>query len=167
MSLPFLTQPIPGPARLVVAILAFAVALSAAHADSGPTTTFRYDDSTNLTERQTCQPTTDCAAQGKNCGSIVDNCGVVRYCGAGSGPQGCGPTQVCLSTLVCCTPTTCQAHGQTCGTLPDGCGGLLSCGTCGTGQACKAGTCKAVCPTGYWDCNNDGSLCVKKPGVCP
>ena len=51
-----------------------------------------------------CTPTTTCAAQGKNCGSILDGCGGIINCGT------------------CTAPLTCQTN-QTCG-APVGCTGI-------------------------------------------
>ncbi len=82
-----------------------------------------------------CTPTT-CAAQGKNCGSISDNCGGQLNCGSCTLPATCGGAGTANVCGTACTPATCASLGDTCGLPADGCGGTLSCGTCTAPQYC-------------------------------
>jgi hypothetical protein len=81
-----------------------------------------------------CTPTT-CAAHGKTCGAIADDCGGTLACGTCPTGQSCTSGNVCAAS---CTSTTCAAQGKTCGTIADGCGGTLTCGTCPSGQTCSS-----------------------------
>jgi hypothetical protein len=90
-----------------------------------------------------CTPTT-CAAQGKNCGQIPDECGGSLNCGGCSGTgQTCGGGAPAVANVCGCTPESdqalCTLEGASCGsiTTADRCGAtrtVSSCGTCsGTG----------------------------------
>jgi hypothetical protein len=91
-----------------------------------------------------CTPTS-CSAQGKNCGTIVDNCGGTLNCGSCSAPLMCGGGG---TANVCgCAPTSCVAQGKNCGSISDGCGGTLNCGSCSGSQTCGGGGVLNVCGT--------------------
>ena len=67
----------------------------------------------------TCTPTT-CAAQGKNCGTILDGCGGTLTCGTCTAPQICGgggTANVCGPTL---TLTATGRAGETVSSTPAG-----------------------------------------------
>ncbi len=90
-----------------------------------------------------CVPTT-CAAQGKECGVILDGCGGTKQCSTstsggnvdcqqgqvcgGGGPNKCGTTL--------CVPQTCAQLGKDCGLVTDGCSGVINCGLCSAGFTC-------------------------------
>jgi hypothetical protein len=98
------------------------------------------------TKRTTsCQPTTSCAAQGQQCGSLVSNGCTSEICGNYGG--GCAPGSVCDGRHCICQPTTsCAAQGKVCGTVWNGCAtevcGSLG-GGCANGATCTNGTCPA------------------------
>ena len=89
-----------------------------------------------------CTATT-CAAQGKNCGQIDDECGGTLTCGA------CGnPAPVCADN-VC---TACGSHAQ--------CGSDAVCcsGSCFSGVCCSSGQCD---DPGAPDCVSHDCVCAK------
>ena len=97
-----------------------------------------------------CTPTT-CSAQGKNCGTISDNCNGTLSCGSCTAPLMCGGGG---TANVCgCTPTTCAAQGKNCGSISDGCGGTLTCGTCSGSETCGGGGTANVCGGGTGSCS--------------
>jgi hypothetical protein len=102
------------------------------------------DGTANVCGTKPCVPTS-CSAQGKNCGSISDGCGVTLNCGSCSGVNTCaggGTANVCG-----CRPTSCSAQGKNCGNIPDGCGNMLNCGstTCSGLNTCGGGGSANVC----------------------
>lgn len=83
-----------------------------------------------------CTTKTDCAAEGKDCGIISDNCSDTLDCGTCTAPNVCGGSG---TANVCgCTPTTCAALAKNCGNVGDSCGGTLSCGSCGANETCSS-----------------------------
>ena len=97
-----------------------------------------------------CTPTT-CSAQGKNCGTISDNCNGTLSCGSCTAPLMCGGGGT--ANLCGCTPTTCAAQGKNCGSISDGCGGTLTCGTCSGSETCGGGGTANVCGGGTGSCS--------------
>lgn len=96
-----------------------------------------------------CVPTTSCAQQGANCGTIWNGC-AEESCGQCNG-QSC-VNNVCQG----CTPTTsCAAQGADCGQIFDGCA-WVSCGQC-SGQECINNVCQGCLPT--TSCDAEGASC--------
>ncbi len=98
------------------------------------------DKTSNTPDASTCVPTT-CAAQGKNCGSIMDGCGAVILCGTCTVPDTCGGggagANVCGNGM--CSSTNCVAESAACGQISDGCADVLDCGTCNAPAVCGGG----------------------------
>jgi hypothetical protein len=107
------------------------------------------DPSGNAGVTPTCKPVT-CAAQGKNCGTIMDGCGDTLDCGtctaSGESCGGGGVANVCGTGS--CVPTTCAAEGKDCGLINDGCSNMISCGTCAAPATCGGGGVENVCGGG-------------------
>lgn len=107
----------------------------------------------------TCTPTT-CAAQGKTCGALADECGGSLQCGSCPEPKTCGGGG---TPGVCgCTKATCAA--QECGQRPDGCGGTLTCIPAGDTTRCwvLAGSTKPFGPNGRIRVDDDISVFVNE-----
>lgn len=104
------------------------------------------DDTGNGTpDAAPCTPTT-CAAQSKDCGSIMDGCGQILECGSCTVPDTCGgglTANLCGNGL--CTPTTCVAESAACGQISDGCASVLECGTCNAPAVCGGGGVPNTC----------------------
>ncbi len=112
-----------------------------------------------------CDPTVtpvECAAEGRNCGSIVSACGG-QMISCGQCPMG----EVCNSNGVCgppCEPKTCANFSDIeCGTFPDGCQGTVSCGMCPGGvcnqmthNCCTKKTCNGDYPDECGSALSDG-----------
>src|SRR5690606_12426858 len=85
-----------------------------------------------------CVPA-DCAALGKECGTILDGGGGTKTCGRTDGQPDCGPAESCggggpnTCGTSTCAPTSCQQLGADCGLVEDGCSGVLNCGVCPQG----------------------------------
>jgi hypothetical protein len=95
----------------------------------------------NVCGNGVCTKTT-CAAQGKDCGAISNNCDGVLQCGTCTAPKTCGSTNVCACTAET-GPAFCSRLGKDCGTVSaqDNCGQLRSedCGTCTPPLTCGGG----------------------------
>lgn len=85
-----------------------------------------------------CAPTS-CEAQGKDCGNVLDGCGLVQNCGSCDGGYVCGAAVPNECGMGSCLGTTCGSENANCGLLADGCGGVLYCGDCNPGQPCGGG----------------------------
>jgi len=97
------------------------------------------DTGDSAVDASSCLPTT-CEARGKDCGSIMDDCGAILECGSCTVPDTCGgggSANVCGNGL--CTPTNCVTAAAACGDLSDGCATVLDCGSCSLPAVCGGG----------------------------
>ncbi|WP_257461866.1 tryptophan synthase alpha chain [Archangium lipolyticum] len=95
--------------------------------------------------RNGCQPRS-CEEQGLECGTAIDGCGGVLYCGTCPEGMACGDSGLpnrCVPMP--CTPASCESLGRNCGAVPDGCGGMLECGLCTPPETCGGGGTANVC----------------------
>jgi hypothetical protein len=127
-----------------------------------------------------CTPTT-CAAQGKNCGSIPDECGGTLDCSSTCSGLGatCGGGNPGTANVCGCTPESdqalCTLEAANCGsiTAADRCGAtrtVASCGTCsGTGVTCGGGgtpkQCGCTPESNAAFCTRVGADCGSKSGT--
>jgi formylglycine-generating enzyme len=127
-----------------------------------------------------CTPTT-CAAQGKNCGSIPDECGGTLDCGSTCSGLGatCGGGNPGTANVCGCTRESdqalCTLEAANCGsiTTADRCGATrtgASCGTCsGTGVTCGGGgtpkQCGCTPESNAAFCTRVGADCGQKSGT--
>lgn len=84
-----------------------------------------------------CTKTT-CEQEGKDCGSIVDGCGGVLFCGLCDGGETCGAD----APNVCGNFGFCNDQGcpqDACGLLSNGCDGVIDCGECRLPETCGGG----------------------------
>ncbi|MDD5435246.1 MAG: Ig-like domain-containing protein, partial [Nitrospira sp.] len=95
--------------------------------------------------QEPCTPTT-CQAQGKNCGTISDNCGGTLSCGTCSAGYTC-TDNVCVGSTPVCGDGTCNGT-ETCSICPGDCG------------ACVTGTYYYVDPD---DGNDSNAGTIDKP----
>jgi hypothetical protein len=91
----------------------------------------------------------DLRRAGFECGTTLDGCGNVIYCGT------CPPAQACgggcgANPNLCggCCPKTCQDLGYNCGMAGDGCGGTIDCGMCPPGP-CGSPICGGAGPRDF------------------
>jgi hypothetical protein len=119
--------------------IASAVALAALLACKGP-----GNRSEPQPEEIDCLPTT-CEAEGKNCGTMVDECGGTLQCGSCAEGETCGAGGANVCAVGSCTPTTCGAELENCGIISDGCAATLECGTCTAPEFCGGSGTKNVC----------------------
>ena len=109
-----------------------------------------------------CVPTTSCAAQGKNCGSIWNGCQAMS-CGS------CSGNDQCINGV--CTASTCEPDGSCNGANPgNSCQGTDNCGhPCSRGPVCgpSSGTGCTV-NVGVSGCQGDTVtfLCQQGPCAC-
>jgi hypothetical protein len=89
-----------------------------------------------------CGPTNPCTG-GKNCGTILDNCGQNIPC---PGPP-CLLPDTCIGNICTCQDNGQACAGKNCGNVTNNCGAQVSCGTCA--GTCTAGICK----------KNNGTAC--------
>lgn len=119
-----------------------------------------------------CMPTTTCALQGRDCGTIWDGCNVVT-CGVYGGSCAAGAS--CQAGVCGCQPTTsCASQGRTCGTVNTGCS-VEACGpyggSCPAGEVCNgAGQCTCSPSCLNKTCGQDdgcGGTCCGGSGCTP
>jgi hypothetical protein len=111
-----------------------------------------------------CTPDDAAACAGKNCGSVVDNCGLTVTCGTCLPPTTCGGGGV--PNVCACAQSTCAAQGKNCGSIPDGCGGMLQCGGCVAPLSCGGGGAPNVCGCTPTTCAAQGKNCGTIPNGC-
>ena len=103
------------------------------------------DNGSSTPDAATCFPT-NCIAEGKNCGSIMDGCLGILECGNCNVPDTCGgggTANVCGNGM--CTSTTCVAESAACGNLSDDCASVLDCGSCSAPAVCGGGGVANAC----------------------
>jgi hypothetical protein len=112
-------------------------------------------------------PTT-CAAEGAQCGFILDRCGGVLVCGTDCSEHshgnkisvcvGAGPT-ACSEEGQSCTPQTCAKLSAKCGSVNDGCANIIECGACAAGTTCGGGGIPNHCGCTPTTCDAQGAGC--------
>jgi hypothetical protein len=114
-------------------------------------------------DAQPCTPTT-CQASGADCGSIVDGCGGVLFCGLCSAGETCGADDPNVCGQGLCNKSGCPSNA--CGLISNKCDGVLDCGACRPPQTCGGGEEESRCGCTPVTCEEAGAECGYIPNAC-